>query len=234
MNAGLPSLQTRIGHAFRQPQLLELALTHPSCLQENPGVPDSNQRLEFLGDAVLQLVLTEALYQLYPDEREGLLSQRRAALSKGPSLSALARDIGLDACLRLSTSEENTGGRMRASALEDAFEALIGAVYLDGGFAAARRVLLAIYGPLPDRLAGMESEENPKGRLQEKIQPEHGNNALRYDVARVQGEAHAREYEVVVYFKDTPLGAGRGTSKKQAEEAAARAALRRLETAPLG
>jgi ribonuclease-3 len=234
MNADLQSLQQRIGYSFREPQLLELALTHPSYLQENPDATDSNQRLEFLGDAVLQLVLTEALYHRYPEEREGPLSRRRAALSKGPSLSAIAREIGLDACLRLSTSEENTGGRTRASALEDAFEALIGALFLDGKFAAVRRVLLAIYGPLPDRLAGMEAEENPKGRLQEKIQPEHGNNALRYDVARVQGEAHAREYEVVVYFKDNPLGSGRGTSKKQAEEAAARAALRKLESSVLG
>lgn len=233
MKTTLPVLQDRLGYRFGDAALLELALTHPSFLQENPAVSDSNQRLEFLGDAVLQLVLTETLYQLYPEEREGVLSLRRSALSKGPFLSGLAREIGLDGCLRLSTSEENTGGRKRSSALEDAFEALVGAVYLDGGLAAAQRVLRSIYGELPARLAGLEHKENPKGRLQERIQPEHGNNALRYEVALVEGEAHARTYEVVVYFKDQALGRGRGTSKKQAEEAAAREALHRLDQPPL-
>src|SRR5687767_15223404 len=186
--------------------------------------------MEFLGDAVLQLILTEALFELFPGDREGLLSKRRAALANGVFLARLAREIGLDRALRLGASEESTGGRMRAAALEDAFEALVGAIYLDADFRATRRVVLGIYRDLPERLAAVEDVENPKGRLQELVQPVHGNTALRYEVLSIQGEDHAREYEVAVYLHDRQLGSGRGTSKKQAEEAAARGALLGMQT----
>ncbi len=225
MSDPLAQLEVRIDHVFRDRSLLERAVTHPSLLPDRPDVAESNQRLEFLGDAVLQLVLTEALFTLYPGDREGVLSKRRAALANGVFLAALAREIGLDAALRLGASEEATGGRTRAAALEDALEALVGALYLDTDLATARRVVLGLYGPLPDRLAGVEDVENPKGRLQELIQPLHGNNALRYEVVRIEGEDHAREYEVAVRLLDRTLGEGRGPSKKTAEEAAARAAL---------
>lgn len=232
MSSDLPQLQARIGYTFRDESRLLLALTHPSYLQDNPDTPDSNQRLEFLGDAVLQLVLTEELFRIYPEEREGVLSQRRAALTKGASLSRLAREIHLDRHLRLGASEENTGGRHRDSALEDAFEALIGAVFLDGHLSGAEQMLTAVYGPLPERLAVFERDENPKGRLQERIQPEHGNNALRYEIVGTTGEDHAREYEVVVFFKDQPIGRGRASAKKLAEEGAAREGLRWLDQQP--
>ena len=133
MSGDLAALQRRIGHAFRDPELLRRALTHASWVQDNPGAPGNNQRLEFLGDSVLQLVLTEALYALFPEDREGELTKRRAVLGKGEFLSSLAREIGLDACLLLGANEEASGGRSRDAALEDAFEALIGAVYLDAG-----------------------------------------------------------------------------------------------------
>lgn len=230
MSDPLEQLEIRIDHTFQNRALLERAVTHPSYLQDNPDIAESNQRFEFLGDAVLQLVLTEALFDLFPGDREGLLSKRRAALANGAFLAQLAREIGLDQSLRLGASEESSGGRARASALEDAFEALVGAIYLDGGFVAARHVLLGLYGPLPDRLATVEDVENPKGRLQERVQPTHGNNALRYEVLRIIGEDHAREYEVAVYLNQQLLGSGRGPSKKTAEESAARAALSVLET----
>lgn len=226
----LDQLQSRLTYTFRDPALLERALTHTSYLPEHPEVAESNQRLEFLGDAVLQLALTEALFQLYPGDREGLLSRRRAALTKGAFLADLARRIGLDGCLLLGTSEETTGGRQRSGALEDAFEALIGALYLDSDFPTARRIVLGLYGPLPDHLASIEDTENPKGRLQELVQPRHGNNALRYEVIGIEGQDHARAYEVAVFLRDRPLGTGRGPSKKSAEEAAARAALATLKT----
>lgn len=228
MSAELQSLQTRIGYTFRQSALLLEAVTHPSFLPEHPEVTASNQRLEFFGDAVLLLLLTEELYRLYPDEREGQLSRRRAALSKGQFLSALALEIGLPACLRLSTSEEAAGGRTRAAALEDAFEALVGAIYLDSDLPTTRRVVLALYGALPHRLVGLDEIENPKGRLQELVQPLHGNTALRYEVTQTSGEAHQREYGVTVFLFDRPLGSGSGSSKKVAEENAARAALKNL------
>jgi ribonuclease III len=221
----LETLQYRLVYTFRDIRLLECALTHPSFLQENRDVTDSNQRLEFLGDAVLQLVLTETLFHLFPGDREGALSKRRAALSQGKFLSQLALDIGLGACLRVSASEENSGGRTRASSLEDAAEALFGAIYLDSDFLTARRVVLGLLGDLPQRLAAMEPAENPKGQLQEMVQPRHGNYALRYEVAHVSGHDHAREYEASVFLKGELLGTGRGMSKKNAEESAARAAL---------
>ena len=228
----LGALQTRLGHVFKNPGLLERALTHPSRLQDDPGIGQSNQRLEFLGDAVLQLILTEELFSLYPGEREGPLSKRRAALANGSFLARLAGELGLAECLRLGSSEEAGGGRRKASALEDAFEALVGAIYLDGGLPAARSAVLGWYGDLDSRLAHIGDDDNPKGRLQEKVQPEYGNLALRYDVVGIEGADHARAYEVAVLLLDRELGRGRGPSKKAAEEAAARAALETLEKEP--
>jgi ribonuclease-3 len=230
--AALNGLQERLGHRFGEPALLERAVTHPSWLHEHPEAGESNQRLEFLGDAVVQLFLTEELYALYPAEREGVLTRRRAALGQGRFLAGLAREIGLGAALRLSVGEETSGGRARDAALEDAFEAVIGAVHLDAGAAVARRVLAGIYGDLTARLAGREEEGNPKGRLQERVQPRYGNDALRYEVVRIEGADHARAYEVQVWLGDQPLGSGRGPSKKFAEEAAARAALAGWDRGP--
>jgi ribonuclease-3 len=228
----LDLLQRRLGYAFRTPSLLEKAVTHPSYRQDHPGSPGSNQRLEFLGDAVLQLILTRRLFEIFPDEREGVLTKRRAVLTKGAFLSQIARDLGLEGCLRMGASEEATGGRKKASALEDVFEALVGAIFLDSDLAAVSGIVLGIYGPLPDRLSGAEDFENPKGRLQELIQPGHGNDALRYEVVATEGAEHARAFEIVVSLHNRPLGRGRGPSKKQAEEAAARAALVELEKDP--
>jgi ribonuclease III len=225
----LEALQERLKYSFRDATLLERALTHPSLLQDRPEITESNQRLEFLGDAVLQLILSDALFNQFPAEREGPLSRRRSALANGVFLTQLARELGLDRCLRLAASEEATGGRTRASALEDAFEALVGALYLDSDLATAERIVLALYGDLSARLAVVEQVENPKGRLQELVQPEHGNNAVRYEVLGIKGEDHAREYEVAVFIRDRQLGTGRGPSKKVAEEAAARVALSRLQ-----
>jgi ribonuclease-3 len=232
MSGDLKVLQARIGHVFRDAVLLERALTHPSWIQDNPAAPGNNQRLEFLGDSVLQLILTEALFALFPDGREGDLTKRRAILGKGEFLALLAREIGLDTCLRLGANEEASGGRGRDAALEDAFEALVGAVELDGGIEAARAAVLGIYGDLGARLAALEGHANPKGRLQEIVQPLHGNQAIRYEVLATEGADHSREYEVAVLLLDRQIGQGRGTSKKLAEEDAARAALKSIEAGP--
>ena len=228
----LNQLQSRLGYTFRDQGLLEQAVTHSSFLPEHPDA-QNNQRLEFLGDAVLQLLLTEELYQLFPDDREGNLSRRRSALTKGMFLVRLGRELALEKCLLLGTSEESTGGRQRPSALEDAFEALVGALYLDSGLEQTRMVIRRLYGDLPARLSVTESDENPKGRLQELVQPTHGNHALRYDVIGVEGQDHARAFEIEVFLNDRALGRGRGSSKKLAEEAAARAALDTLEAEPI-
>jgi len=227
------ALQSRLGYTFRQPALLEMALTHSSYSVERPG-SENNQRLEFLGDAVLQILLAEALYQLFPHDREGLLSKRRSLLVNQNFLSGLSRQVGIDAGLKLGKSEEKTGGRERTSVLGDAFEAVVGALYLDSDLDITRRVVLGIYGDLSTHLAASEEADNPKGRLQERVQPVYGNNALRYDVTGLEGEDHARVFEVAVYLNDRLLGRGRGTPRKVAEEAAARIALETLKTEMAG
>ena len=234
MSGDLDALQGRIRYAFREPAHLARALTHASWAQENPDGGGDNQRLEFLGDSFLQLILTEALFALDPQDREGELSKRRAMLGGGRFLAGLAREIGLDRCLRLGAGEEAAGGRGRDAALEDAFEALVGAVALDGGLESARRVVLGVYGDLRGRLAAHEGRANPKGRLQELVQTAHGNRAVRYEVLSTGGADHKRVFEVGVYVRDRLVGSGRGPSKKLAEEEAARAALAALEPGPAG
>ena len=231
MNA-LADLQTRLGYTFRDSRLLRDALTHPSWLSEHPEATESNQRLEFLGDAVLDLIVAEEIFRADPAADEGELTQRRKKLIEGRFLSLLARELGLDAALRMSAGEESTGGRQKSAALEDAFEAVVGALFLDAGLETTRRIVLAVYGPLETRLARSTPDDNPKGRLQELVQPVHGNNALRYDLVRTEGADHARAFEVTVFLLDQPLGSGRGSSKKAAEAEAARVALQTLAALP--
>ncbi len=207
--------------------MLETAVTHSSFAQEHAG-SENNQRLEFLGDAVLQILVAEELYRQFPSDREGQLSRNRALLVNGGFLAQLATEIGLETCLRLGASEATTGGRTRVSTLGDAFEALIGAIYLDSNFATVRRIGRAIYGDFAQRLSEPAKTDNPKGRLQERVQPLHGNTALRYAVTRCEGMDHVRLFDVAVHLNDRLIGSGRGTSKKLAEEAAARAALATL------
>lgn len=230
----LELLQERLTHRFRNRELLERALTHPSLLQDHPEITESNQRLEFLGDAVLQFVLTQELFARFPDEREGQLSKRRSVLTRGTFLSGLARRIGIPGALRLGMSEETTGGREKAAALEDAFEALMGALYLDSDAATARTIILSLFGDLGASMPSAEADsyaahENPKGLLQERIQPQHGNGALHYEILAVTGEDHNRQYEVAVLLRGERLGSGTGSSKKTAETAAARVALAELD-----
>jgi ribonuclease-3 len=174
------------------------------------------------------MVLSEELFRRFPDGQEGTLTKRRSLLARGVFLSTLAKEIGLDRCLRLGSSEEATGGRAKASLLEDAFEALIGALYLDGGLEAARQTVLRIYGDVAARLDAVEDHDNPKGRLQERVQPQHGNSALQYQVLKIEGADHARSFEVQVSLHHRAIGRGHGLSKKLAEEAAAREALETL------
>lgn len=230
MNAAvITAVQTRLGHAFARPELLIEALTHPSYLNENPACGPHNQRLEFLGDSVLQLVLSAALFERFPTDAEGELSRRRSILANGRCLAALARELGLDAALRLGGSENTPEGRSRDSNLEDAFEAVVGALYLDAGLETARARVLAIYGPFDARLAAGLGADNPKGRLQELVQPLHGTACLRYDTVRSGGPEHAKEYTARIYLAESLLGEGFGGSKKLAEEAAARVALKAFD-----
>ena len=227
MNDALARLQGRLGHVFRDPALLLQALTHPGYANEHPEDGEHYQRLEFLGDAVIQFVVTAALFHLRPQEREGELSRLRVALTNGVFLGGLARELDLTAHLRLCTAERKTGGSPTAAG--DAYEAVVGALFLDGGLPAAEAFIERSYGDLEKRLTTLNLEDaNPKGRLQERMQPLHGTGALRYETLQSGGADHAKEYASTVFLADRPLGTGRGTSKKLAEEAAARAALSAL------
>lgn len=231
MTDPLAALQARLGHVFARPELLREAVTHPSYLNEQPAAGPHNQRLEFLGDSVLGHILTAELFHAFPAESEGALSRRRAVLTNGRALAELALGLGLDTALRLGGSENTPDGRNRPSNLEDAFEALVGALYLDAGLETTRARVLAVYGPLTERLAAGLDADNPKGRLQELVQPVHGNAALRYETIQCGGADHAKEYASIVHLADRALGSGRGPSKKAAEEAAAREALKNYAVA---
>jgi ribonuclease-3 len=220
-------LQTEIQYQFRDAALLRQALTHPSVAHEQGRMVRHNQRLEFLGDAVLGLVLTRELYDKFPSVSEGPLTKARAQMINRRTLAEQARQISLQDYLILSRGEEANRGRSRASALADAFEALIGAVFLDGGFEEARAFLLRSFRRAFGELAVIPTLDNPKGELQEILQAK-SPDAPHYDVVRATGPDHDRDFECVVSHGGIELGRGLGKSKKAAESEAAIAALKKL------
>jgi ribonuclease-3 len=227
MMADWAALEKRLGYTFRDRELLRRALTHPSFAQTAATPTQHNQRLEFLGDAVLGMLLAEHLCALFPKEREGRLTQYRALLARGPMLARLARELGLAEAIRLSDGEIQNGGRERASILEDAFEALVGGIYLDSDYPTTRNAVLPWFRDIPAYLEETAAEQNPKGRLQEWLQPLHGNEAIAYEVLEATGPDHRRTFRVEVRVNGETWGTGTGLSKKEAEEAAAREALTR-------
>ncbi len=227
MDSGEPDLsqlEERIGYSFKNKSLLVRSLTHPSF---TTGCPEAkhNQRLEFLGDAVLGLVLAEALFTEFPDQREGTLTHYRSMLVKGRQLYQLAEEIELGSFLRLGDAEDAQGGRERASILEDALEAVIGAIYMEAGLEGVRESVLKIFGALNERLDAQLDDHNPKGQLQELLQPSLGNNSIEYRVTEESGPDHKKEFTIEVWIDGECKGSGSGNSKKVAEEAAARMAL---------
>jgi ribonuclease-3 len=218
-------LEARLAHRFRSRELLEQALTHGSRAYEQGDVSRGNERLEFLGDAVLNLVVSERLMELWPDAPEGALSRARAAAVNMTALADCARGLGLGEWIRLGRGEDSSGGREKPSILADVFEAVLGALYLDGGFAAARGFLLREFA---DRLLDPDVlRSDPKTRLQEQVQ-ERGDPAPTYETVAERGPDHAREFEVVVRVAGRVLGRGVGRSKRVAEQAAAQHALAEL------
>jgi ribonuclease-3 len=220
-------LQRYIGYYFRDIRLLRLALIHPSVTHEQGAAIQSNQRLEFLGDAVLQLVLTCELYEKYPAFGEGPLTKARAKLVNRRSLAEHARQLSLGNCLVVSRGEELNGGRERPSALADAFEAILGAMFLDGGFDPVRDFILRQFRPTFVELTVIPIIENPKGELQEWLQAS-STEAPRYHVVSATGPDHDRVFECTVHHNGLELARGQGKSKKAAESEAALAALMKL------
>lgn len=218
-------LSDALGYAFRRLSLLELALRHRSWCAENGGV-ESNERLEFLGDAVLGLVITDHLYDSTPSDPEGILAQRRAELVNSSTLAELARHLDLGRSLRLGKGEEATGGRGKTSILADALEAVFGAVYLDGGLDPAREMILELFGPRISEVEASPQLSDHKSRLQEWAAREFGE-LPRYRLSE-SGPEHAKVFTATVRLDGDVWGRGDGRTKKEAEQAAAAEAFGRL------
>lgn len=228
--SALSELQARLGYTFREEQLLERALTHPSVAQEQRIGTEDNQRLEFLGDAVLQLVLTHELHDKFPSADEGLLTKARAQMVNRHTLATQGRNLDLGTHLRLSRGEELTGGRDRPSAQADAFEAVLGAIYLDGGYEPVRTVVLRLFRKAFGELHIIPNLDNPKGELQELLQAS-SNEAPTYLLQSAVGPDHDRRFECAVLHRGIELGRGLGRSKKEAESQAALVALQTVAKA---
>ena len=226
--SALEALQARLGYLFRDENRLRLALTHPSVAHEQGMAVQHNQRLEFLGDSVLQLVLTSELYGKFPSLGEGPLTKARAQMVNRRTLANRGSRLGLGEYLILGRGEDSSGGRERPSALADTFEALLGAIFLDGGFDAARDFILRQFREEFGELEVIPNLENPKGELQEVLQS-NSTEAPQYQLESVSGPDHDRLFESAVYHRGVELGRGKGKSKKDSESQAALAALDQLQ-----
>lgn len=221
----MSGLEQRLGHTFRSPGLLVHALTHRSLESEQPTEP-SNERLEFLGDAVLQLVVTDFLFEEFPQLPEGQMAKVRAACVNRSELARIARQIELGVDIRLGRGEESTGGREKASILADGLEAVLAAVYLDAGMEAARTVIMQHWEPLIREKATSPGRLDYKTRLQEVLAAQAKTPV--YDVDG-DGPDHDRIFSASVTVGGKIIGDGTGRSKKEAEQAAAQQALKALQ-----
>ena len=222
--SNLGALQETLGYVFQDEGLLRLALTHPSVAHESSAATPHNQRLEFLGDAVLGLVLTRELYEKFPGLDEGPLTKARAQMVNRRTLADEARRLKLGEHLLLSRGEESSGGRAKQSALADVFEATLGAMFLDGGYETAREFVLHCFRDAFGELNQIPNLDNPKGELQELLQS-RSTEAPRYEMTLATGPDHDRVFECAVFHQGLELGRGCGKSKKEAESRAASAAL---------
>lgn len=224
----MKELEAKLGYTFRDPSLLRAALYHSSYANEHraSGIR-SNERLEFLGDAVLGFVTAEHLYKKHPDMPEGELTRLRAALVCEDSLHEVAQALALGDWLRLGRGEELGGGRQRPSILADAVESVFAAVYLDGGMDAAAALIHRVLLDREREEAVEERRRDYKTELQERVQRRNGQ-LLRYELTGSTGPDHAKEFAFRVTLNGAEIGTGSGRSKKEAEQAAARAALEQL------
>ena len=216
------ALEQAIGHSFRQPALLKQALTHPSLGHGH------NQRLEYLGDAVLELCVSEELFFRFPNMQEGQLTKSRASIVCEDALFRAAKGVGLGEYLLLGRGEDASGGREKPSILSDAFEAVIAAIYLDGGFTPARTFIHRFVLPLLD-LSAPVFEKDHKTRLQELIHAKTHGRQVSYELVRAEGPDHKKVFTMRAVLDGETLGEGTGNSKQSAGQEAARAALERLE-----
>lgn len=221
----MKTLEAKLGYTFRDISLLENALTHSSCANESRGRLQSNERLEFLGDSILGMVVADHLFRNHPDLPEGELTRTRAALVCEDSLVEVAQELGLGDYLKLGKGEEAGGGRTRPSIRADAVEAVLAAVYLDGGIGSARKIIQEYI--LSREVTGWRASRDYKTALQELVQRESGQ-VLKYRLTGESGPDHNKRFFVEVELNGTAVGSGEGRSKKEAEQMAARAAIEKL------
>jgi len=221
MSDNIKELQSIIKYKFKNEQLLNLALTHKSYSSEN-GILYCNERMEFLGDSVLSAIVSSYLYNKYQDKEEGVLSQIKAQIVSAANLAAWAKEIKLNEFILVSKNEEKNGAKKRDSLLCDSFEAVTGAVFLDGGFKAVEKFVTNFLNHHKKLTI-----TDYKTKLQEKIQSDF-QTLPKYKVVKECGPDHNKSFEIAVYVKDKFFGKGTGNSKKQAEQAAARSALNKL------
>lgn len=220
MPAALAEVQQKSGYSFVNCDLMSEALTHPSYAAEQPCPVRQNQRLEFLGDAVLQLILSRHLFEQFPEEQEGVLTRMRSSLANEAATAKYAVTLGLDRVLLLGKGECHTGGRKRPSIQGDVFEAFLGAVYLDGGYEAAQQLVISLLPELNEVRASLQLEENPKGALQMLVQ--HWRmDPLNYELVSKRGPVHEPEFEVRVTVGEREVARATGPNHKQAERLAA-------------
>jgi ribonuclease-3 len=229
-SGGIETLESRIGYAFSDRDLLQTALTHPSYAAEHPEAT-SYDRLEFLGDAVLALVVAHHLYRMLPDEPEGDLTRRMQGVVAGEVLARAAAELGLSEYVRLGKGAAADGERARSSVLENAMEALIGALYLDGGIEVCRTFILDHLGPDLHDSAGPLAD--PKSALQQHTQS-HGGTLPHYRITEVTGPPHRRVFRAEVVVDGAVAGIGEGATKQAAQKAAAQAALAAIEGSASG
>lgn len=222
----LVELETALGYSFRRRSFLEAALVHRSYTAEHIDVED-NERLEFLGDAVLQLSVTDHLFEVYPELREGELAKVRAACVNRETLAVMAKILGLGPHMMIGLGERNSGGHEKDSILADAMEAILAAVYLDSDFPTARRVVLDLWVPIIAEKARAPGNLDFKTRLQELLAST--GRTPRYEMVD-SGPDHAKSFDAVVSVDGVDLGRGSGRSKKEAQQEAARIALESQQT----
>lgn len=223
-------LQKRIGYSFINENLLLEAITHSSAVDE---LHECNERLEFLGDAVLELTVSEHLFKNYKKMDEGTMTKIRAGLVYETTLYNIANDLELGQFLILGRGEENSGGRTKTSILADAVEAIVGALYLDGGFSKAKRFILTMLEPYKREIVEHGGYNDYKTRLQEILQSIQKNCNIKYTITGQSGPDHAKVYDAAVKFEDKIIGIGQGKSKKDAEQDAAKQAISAMQNSDM-
>jgi len=226
----LVDIEKKIGYTFKNKELLKTAVTHKSYAYERTGedVSKYNERLEFLGDAVLEHIVSVQLYNTEPKLKEGVMSKKRAEIVCESSLSSIIREINLSKDIRLGKCEINTGGNKKDAILADMFEAILGAVYLDGGFEEANRVCLELITSTIKNVLSKETSIDYKTSLQEILQ-KNGTVKIEYKLEKETGKDHLKVFTSSVYFNDKKIGEGSGKTKKMSEQNAAKQAIEKIK-----